>query len=121
MQEFPVAQKFCMMNFRPCLDEALLRPREPAANALDRIESERRQGVLIQGVEVRPMVRGTDFHEHPNDSSGTAVLYIVRLDVVGPTVRMSRARHERPRAGSIRGVDGWAFLADSRAASPALR
>ena len=60
------------MNFRPRLDEALLRSREPAANALDRIESERGQGVLIQGVEVRSMVRGTDLHEHPNDYSEKA-------------------------------------------------
>ena len=58
-----------MMNFRPRLDEALLHSREPAANALDRIESERGQCVLIQGVEVRSMVRGTDLHEHPNNYS----------------------------------------------------
>ena len=69
MQEFPVGQEFRVMNLRPRLDEALLRSREPAANALDRIESERGQGVLIQGVEVRSMVRGTDLHEHPNDDS----------------------------------------------------
>ena len=55
------------MNFRPRLDEALLRSREPAPDALDRIESKRGQGVLIEGVEVRSVVRGTDFHEHPND------------------------------------------------------
>ena len=61
-----------MMDFCPGLDEALLCPREPAADALDRVERERGQGVLIQGVEVRPMVRGTDFHEHPNDYSEKA-------------------------------------------------
>ena len=61
-----------MMNFRPRLDEALLRSREPAANALDRIESERGQGVLIEGVEVRSMVRGTDLREHPNNYSEKA-------------------------------------------------
>ena len=61
-----------MMNFRPRLDEALLRSRESAANALDRIESECGQRVLIQGVEVRSMVRRTDFHEHPNDYSEKA-------------------------------------------------
>ena len=61
-----------MMNFRPRLDEALLRSREPATNALDWIESERGQGVLIQGVEVRSMVRGTDLHEQPNDYSEKA-------------------------------------------------
>ena len=60
------------MKFRPCFDESLLRPREPAANALDRIEGERRQGVLVQGVEVRSVVRGTDLHEHPNDDSEKA-------------------------------------------------
>jgi hypothetical protein len=57
------------MNFRPCFDEALLRPRKPTTNALDRIESERGQGVLIQGVEVRPMMRSTELHEHPNHNS----------------------------------------------------
>ena len=61
-----------MMKFRPCLDEALLRPREPTANAFDRIESECGQGVLVQGVEVRSMVRGTGLHEHPNDYSEKA-------------------------------------------------
>ena len=60
------------MKFGPCFDKALLRPREPAAHALDWIESERGQGVLIQGVEVRSMVRGTDLHEHPNDYSEKA-------------------------------------------------
>ena len=86
-----------MMNFRPRLDEALLPSREPATNALDWIESERGQGVLIQGVEVRSMVRGTDLHEHPNDYSekarqfGHTALYIVCPnfiacpDFVGPT------------------------------------
>ena len=72
MQEFPVAQEFRMMNFRPRLDEALLRPREPASNALDRIESERGEGVLLQSVEVRAMVRSADLHEHPNDYSEKA-------------------------------------------------
>ena len=72
MQEFPVGQEFRVMKFRPCLDKALLRPREPAAHALDWIESERRQGVLVQGVEVRSVVRGTDLHEHPNDDSEEA-------------------------------------------------
>ena len=61
-----------MMNFRPRLDEALLRPREPAASALDRIQRERGQGVLIQCVEVRAVVRGTNLHEHPNDYSEKA-------------------------------------------------
>ena len=72
MQEFPIGQEFRMMNFGPRLDEALLRAREPAADALDRIESKRGQGVLIQGVEVRSMVRGTDLHEHSNDYSEKA-------------------------------------------------
>ena len=90
-----------MMNLRPRLDEALLRPRKPAANALDRIEGERGQGVLIQGVEVRPMVRGTDLHEHPNDYSEKARQFrhggtLHRPSgFVGPTFAMSR--------GAVRG------------------
>ena len=58
-----------MVDFRPSLDEALLRPRKAAANALDRIQSERGQGVLIERVKMRPMVRRTDLHEHSNDDS----------------------------------------------------
>ena len=69
MQEFPVAQELRMMNLRPCLNEALLRPRESATDALNRIESQRGKSILMQRVEVRPMMRGTDFHEHPNDDS----------------------------------------------------
>ena len=39
------------------------------------------------------------------DNSGTAVLYIVRPDFVGPTLRMSRAPAEvQRRVGSIRGL-----------------
>jgi len=58
-----------MMDFGPSLDKALLRPRKPAANTFDRIQSERGQCVLIQRMEMRPMVRGADLHEHPNDDS----------------------------------------------------
>ena len=57
------------MDFSPGLDKALLCPRQPAANTFDWVQSERGQCVLIQRVEVRPMVRGTDFHEHSNDDS----------------------------------------------------
>ena len=72
MQEFPVAKQLGMMDFCPRLDEALLRPREPAADALDRVERERRQGVLVQGVKVRPMMGRANFREHPNDDSEEA-------------------------------------------------
>ena len=60
------------MNFCPGLDQALLRPWEPAADALDRVEREGGHGVLVQGVEVRPMVGRAKFREHPNDDSEEA-------------------------------------------------
>ena len=72
MQEFPVAKELRMMDFCPGLDEALLRSWEPAADALDWVERERGQGVLVQGVRVRPMMGRANFREHPNDDSEEA-------------------------------------------------
>lgn len=57
------------MDFGPGLDESLLGARQIAANALDRIESEHALGILIRRMEVRPVVRSADFHEHSNDDS----------------------------------------------------
>ena len=108
-----------MMNFRPRLDEALLRSGEPAANALDRIESERAQGVLIQGVEVRSMMRPpTPMNirmtiPKKRDNSGTAVLYTVRPDVVGPTRRFSLGAlvpqifHKMIRRRRLQAIDSY--------------
>jgi hypothetical protein len=45
------------MNFRPRLDQAPLRPGQLASDALNRIERERCRGVLVRGMEVRPVMR----------------------------------------------------------------
>lgn len=87
MQEFPVLQQFRMMDLGPSLNKALLCPRKPAANASDGIQRERGQCVLIQRMEMRPMVRGADLQNmrmtipKNRDSSGTAILYIVGTSV----------------------------------------
>ncbi len=57
------------MNLSLRFYEALLRPRKRAANALDRIQCERRDRVLVGGMEMRPVVRCTDLREHANDDS----------------------------------------------------
>jgi hypothetical protein len=57
------------MDFGPGLDESLLSARQIAANTLDRIEREHALGTLVRRMKVRPVVRGADFHEHPNDDS----------------------------------------------------
>src|SRR5437016_976092 len=69
LQEFPVPQQLFAMDFSPRFDEPLLRSRESAADALDRIKSEDRLEVLIRGVKMRPMVWCADFHEHSNNDS----------------------------------------------------
>ena len=69
LQERPVLQQFFPMDFCPGLDQPLLRPGKFAADALDRVQREYRLRILIRGVEVRPMVRRADFHEHPDDDA----------------------------------------------------
>ena len=88
-----------MMNLCPGLDKALLCPRKPAANTFDWVQSERGQRVLIQRMEMRPMVRGADLHEHSNDDSeeprqfrhgDTLHRRRVGFHFVGPTCYWSR-------------------------------
>jgi hypothetical protein len=51
------------------LDKSLLGSWERAADALDGIQCEYRLGILVRSMEVWPMVRRADFHEHPDDDS----------------------------------------------------
>ncbi len=69
MQELPILDQFLAMDLGPGLDESLLGPRQIAANAFDRVKSEHGLGALIRSMKVRSVVRGADFHEHPNDYS----------------------------------------------------
>jgi hypothetical protein len=87
LQEFPISQQFRMMDLGPSLNKALLCPRKLAANAFDWVQRERGQCVLIQRMEMRPMVRGPTSMNirmtipKNRDSSGTAILYIVGTSV----------------------------------------
>src|SRR3990167_4851625 len=92
-----------MMDLGPSLNKALLCPRKPAANAFDWVQRERGQCVLIQRMEMRPMVRGADLHEHSNDDSeeprqfwhgDTLHRRYVGLHFVGPT-SIDRTTHAR--------------------------
>ena len=58
-----------MMDFGSGLDQALLRTRERAANGFNRIQGKRRDCILVRGMEMRSVVRCTDFREHANDDS----------------------------------------------------
>jgi len=81
LQAPPVVQQLRVMNFGPSLDQALLRARERAANAFDRIQGKRRDCVLVRGMEMRSVVRcGAPTSANMRmmipknrDSSGTAV------------------------------------------------
>src|SRR5207253_2620080 len=56
------------VDLSPCLDEPLLRLRQAAAEALQRIEREDRCLVLVVRVEMCAMMLTAGFHEHPNDN-----------------------------------------------------
>jgi hypothetical protein len=57
------------MDLRPSFHQPPLRPRQVAPQTLDRLDREHGFLVLIDRVEVRPMVWGADLHEHPDDDS----------------------------------------------------
>ncbi len=69
MQESPIVQQFVMMDLCPRLDQALLRSRKSAANTLNRAEGEHRRKVLIDRVEVRPMMWRADLGKHADYDS----------------------------------------------------
>jgi hypothetical protein len=69
LQELPIAQEFIVMNFSPRFDESLLGSVEIASDTLDRVKSERGSCVLISGMEMRPVARYADFHQHSNHDS----------------------------------------------------
>jgi len=87
-----------MMDFGPGLDKSLLCPRKSAADAFDRIQSEGRQCVLIQRMEMRSMVGRADFHEHPNDDSEESRQFRHRdtlhrrSELSGQRLRLTRGR-----------------------------
>jgi hypothetical protein len=69
LQEVPISQQFRAVDLHPRLDQALLRPREAATQALERIDREHRRMLLVVRMEVRPVMRFTGFKEHPNNDA----------------------------------------------------
>ena len=67
MQEAPGLLELLAMNLGPRLNQALLGLRQTTRDALDRVDREHRFRILIHRVEVRPMVRRPNLHEHAND------------------------------------------------------
>src|SRR5438128_12461937 len=57
------------MDLSPGLHQPVLSSRKLPTYAFDRIQRKRRQGILIQRVEVWTMVRGTNFRKHTDDDS----------------------------------------------------
>src|SRR5712691_13410140 len=85
------------MDLSPGLHQPLLCSGKLPTYAFDRIQRERRQGILIQRVEVWTMVRGTNFRKHTDDDSEESgnlwhPVRFTRCSVRGLTVQMSRAR-----------------------------
>jgi hypothetical protein len=80
--------QFVVMDLGPRFDKTLLRTRQRAADALDRIERENRFTFLVDGMEVRSMMRCADLWNmrmmipKKRESSGTAVLYIIVITTV---------------------------------------
>ncbi len=96
MQEVPITQQFCAVDLHPRLDQALLRPREAATQALQRIDREHGRMLLIVRMEMRPVMRFTGFEEHSNNDAEEsrelgheAKLSIVRPRFAGLTLRFS--------------------------------
>ena len=69
MQQIPIALELSPVDFGPCLDQSLLRPREAPAQALERVQGEDRSLFLVLRVEVPPVMRITSAEEHPNDDA----------------------------------------------------
>ena len=63
LQEHPIVLQFAPVDLRPCLDQALLRFRQAAAQAFNGVEREHRGVLLIEGMKMRAVVLDTAFHE----------------------------------------------------------
>jgi len=97
LQEIPIVLQFVAVNLRPRLDEPLLCLRQAAAQTLDRVQREDRGLLLVERVEMRPMMRppaSTNIRmmiPKNRDSSGTSILYIVGIHLSGSSISFRRA------------------------------
>lgn len=66
LQEVPVLLQFRPVNLGPGFHEPLLRLRQAAPKALERVYSEDCRVLLIVRVEMRPVVGFAGFDEHPD-------------------------------------------------------
>lgn len=69
MQEVPVSLELFTMNLSPRLDESLLRSRETASDALDRVNCKHGPRFLIVSMKMWTVVRRSRLNEHSNDNS----------------------------------------------------
>jgi hypothetical protein len=53
LQQLPISLQFGAMDLRPCLDEALLRLWQAAAQTFNRVDSEHGRMFLVERVKVR--------------------------------------------------------------------
>lgn len=69
LQQLPIVLQLRPVNFRPSLDQALLRLRQAAGQAFNRVDGEDRRMLLVERVKVCAMVLCAGFHEHTDDDS----------------------------------------------------
>jgi hypothetical protein len=69
LQQLPISLQFSAVDFRPRLDEALLRLWQAAAETFNGVDSEHSRMLLVERVKVRAVVLSAGFYEHPNDDS----------------------------------------------------
>jgi hypothetical protein len=95
LQEVPVLLQFRPVDLGPRLDQALLRLRQAAPEALDGIDGEHGGMFLVVRVKMRSMMLPAGFNEHPDDNSEETGEFwhertVHRPALVGLTFRMSR-------------------------------
>src|ERR1017187_8057682 len=69
MQQLPVCNQFCSMQFRPCLDKTALLLRKRPGNEFHGTNREDRSFVLSVSMEMRHVMRHAGLGEHADDDS----------------------------------------------------
>jgi len=69
LQELPIVLQLRSMDFPPRLDQPLLRLRQAATQALERVDCEDGRVFLVVRVEVRAVVLPAGFDEHSDDDA----------------------------------------------------
>jgi hypothetical protein len=72
LQVGPGCAEFVDVQLRPSLNEALLGLGQGSGDALNRVDRERRFRILVDRVEMWPMVRRARLRKHANDDAEKA-------------------------------------------------